>query len=472
MSDVLTVYQGTQTFLDLTEQFVYRPIMALEGPLRQVALAQHLANADLFPFPRVEQLTWAELCSPRAARAAAARLQAQYGGQVMQTHLGNSAIRMIMLKHFLQVPMVAMLAGTGVRAHAQWPHTGALYRYMFNAVEHVTAVSADLRDCAIERGCPADRITVVPIGVDPAEFSEVDRADRAGRPLHILMVGRLLPVKGHDYAIKALAGLPDDAPAWRATIIGAGLLRVQLQKRIDDCGLTDRVELVGVQPIVQVRQAMADADIFLHPSVTIDDGSREGCPTVIIEAQCRGLPLVATDSGGAREIMRDGQTGLLVPERDEQAMTHALLSVLNNKGMRLSMGHAAAEFVRANLTLARQADGYLEVIQSLAERYPPGTAELRRVPPGPPLPALMRAAWREGWVGADIAQPGLPVDACFRTWSPWRWNMRRRLRKVLYPAVCRFMGRGYRDPSGRDDADWESLRESGFPDLLKGAPHD
>jgi len=480
----LTIYQGITVYLKWSAAFVHRFFRSLEPHVRQVVLAHLVENADRFPMDAVERLRDRAFVGPGEAGLAASRLQRTYCADVLHTHLGYSATKLMLLKHFLQVPMVATFGGQDLCVRACWPDGGRLFRYVFRNAEQFVAVSDDLRRRAIELGCPAEKIVTIHRGVDADEFHYVDRSGRAGRPVEILMIGRLVEKKGHRYAVAALAALPKGAPPWRLTIIGDGPSKGAVRRRLRRAGLLARARMLDVMPPAQVRREMAAADIMLHPAVTTPDGDREGIPNVLMEAQATGLAVIATRHGGIPELVLDGETGLLTPERDTAALAAAIGRLLADAESRLRLGRAGAERIGRCFSIERQARAYLDIYRRLAERYPRGCAELRRVPDGPPLTVLMRAARAE-----SSARGYLPVVEVVEGFTTGRGagspsfrhravrGLRRRLplglkqrgKALMFGLGQRMFRRMLERNAAGDDRDWEALRGDGFPDPLAPA---
>ncbi len=229
----LTVYQAKcDAFLPWSEFFVYRLLKSLEPHVRQVVLTRRVEHAELFPMPHVEQLSIATLLSFYQSHRAACRLQSRYRGDLIHAHFGSSAAKLLVLKQLMRLPMVVTFGGKDISVHAQRKITGQIYRYMFDAVEQIVTVSEDLRQCAIARGCPPEKVVTIRRGVDLDEFSLVDRAARDVGRIDILMVSRLVQKKGHAHALAALARLPVQAPEWRLRIIGEGPQEKHLRRQV------------------------------------------------------------------------------------------------------------------------------------------------------------------------------------------------------------------------------------------------
>jgi hypothetical protein len=122
---------------------------------------------------------------------------------------------------------------------------------------------------------------------------------------------------------------------------------------------------------------MAEADLLIHCSVTARDGDKEGIPNVVVEAQATGLPVVATRHGGIAEVLREGETGLLVPERDAGALAQAVSSLARDRARRLAMGEAAAAFARAELDVEKQIARHVAIYEKLAAEHGSDSERMR-----------------------------------------------------------------------------------------------
>ncbi len=130
--------------------------------------------------------------------------------------------------------------------------------------------------------------------------------------------------KGLEVGLRAFALLRRELPGATWHIVGDGPLRPHLEALRQQLSLADSVLLHGTLPHPEARRVLDQAHILVAPSVTAQDGDQEGIPVVIMEAMAAGLPVVSTRHSGIPELVEDGVTGLLVPERDPEALAQAL----------------------------------------------------------------------------------------------------------------------------------------------------
>ncbi len=195
-------------------------------------------------------------------------------------------------------------------------------------------------------------------GLDLRKFSLTGHSpdsDRSGDIPVILAVGRLVEKKGFSYLIEATRLLIDGGHDVRLRIIGGGELRDALQSQIDAAGLQERVTLLGARPQEELIGLYREATVFALPSIVLENGDRDGIPNVLVEAMRLGLPVVSTAVSGIPELVKDGETGLLVPPRDTVALSSALARLLTDADLRTRLTAQAAQHVTAAFDLAANA---------------------------------------------------------------------------------------------------------------------
>lgn len=156
----------------------------------------------------------------------------------------------------------------------------------------------------------------------------------------ILCIARLVEKKGHKYLIRALDIIKQQALDFKCIMVGDGPLQEQLINQIEEKKLEDRVEFVGKFSQVQVKDILEQADIFCLPCIHASSGDRDGIPVALMEAMAKRLPVISTHMKGITELIKSGDNGLLVPERDEKALADALITLLKNANLRSRLAEA------------------------------------------------------------------------------------------------------------------------------------
>ncbi len=186
----------------------------------------------------------------------------------------------------------------------------------------------------------ADRIYRIHNGLNLAEFR---RATFPSDPPLIVAIGRLIAKKGFASLIRACALLVERGRSFGCEIFGGGPLESELREQIAKLGLQERIQLPGAKPQHEIRQRLADASVFVMPSVPEADGGMDNLPTVIMEAMATGLPVVSTKIGGIPEMVVENETGFLVRPEDAVALAGAIEKVTNDRSLGQRLGQAGYE---------------------------------------------------------------------------------------------------------------------------------
>lgn len=246
-------------------------------------------------------------------------------------------------KDTLIAALAARLAGTPliVRTRHLANKVGSMLSYTW-LPHRVTTVSNHVRDYLISRGVPASRIGTIysPIVLPPPIAHSTLRQELGLAPddIVVICVAVMRAAKGHKQLIEALAPLMATRANLHLVVVGAGSpVFEQTQAHIEKLGLAHRMHLLGTRR--DVPNLLAGADLFALPT------RQEASGTVFVEAAASGLPTVATDVGGVSEMMRDGETGFLVPLDDPAALQRALQTLIDDASLRTRMGQAGRRMV-------------------------------------------------------------------------------------------------------------------------------
>src|SRR5215475_10356928 len=200
-----------------------------------------------------------------------------------------------------------------------------LLRELCASAEFVGAETDYSRDLLAAR-CPEsrDKIFRVYNGIDLTRFPVVRTIRHPTGPVRFLSTGRLVPFKGFDILIDACAQLQNRALNFACEIIGDGPLRAELEARVEQHKLHERIHFAGEQSQNYVLRALRNSDIFVLASTTDERGASDIFPTVIAEAMASEKPVVSTTTAGIPELVANGKTGVLVPPRDAPALADAM----------------------------------------------------------------------------------------------------------------------------------------------------
>ncbi len=192
----------------------------------------------------------------------------------------------------------------------------------------------------------------------------------------IISVGRLIEKKGFGDLIEACRLLAAQGIDFRAEIIGEGPLDAALRTQIASAGLTRSVTLAGPLPQSEVIRRLGQSSVFALPCVTEAGGGMDNLPTVVMEAMAAGLSVVSTPLGGVPEMVRDGRTGFLVPERQPALLAEALARLLGNRELARSLGENGRREAAVRFAVAESAR-QLQAFFSSLSRNQSGTSTLR-----------------------------------------------------------------------------------------------
>jgi colanic acid/amylovoran biosynthesis glycosyltransferase len=292
-------------------------------------------------------------------RDALARLEA-HGSQghfdVIYCHFGHIAERARRLRSvgLFSGPLLAVFHAVDVTVLAEGPRP---YAKLFEEAERLLPISAHWQQRLIELGAPPEKVEVRHMGVDCAALKYLPRSLATGQAVRVVSVGRFVEKKGFEYSIRALAHAAKVlAQPLAYDLVGDGPLRTELEALARAEGVAERVTFHGSKRSDEVVALLANAQILMAPSVTASDGDKEGIPVVLMEAMAQGLPVISTLHSGIPELVRHGENGVLVPERDADALASALVELVRtseNWPLRLWKARQTieAEFDSARLTL-------------------------------------------------------------------------------------------------------------------------
>jgi glycosyltransferase involved in cell wall biosynthesis len=292
----------------------------------------HAAGLDLRAVRRVRRLV----------RALSPDVVVAHGGEA-QTYAALLPRRQVLV--CLAIGVSPDRATSGWRCRA--------YRWIYRRADLLTAVSGAVADhLSAAFGLPRDRVTVMVNARDPARFRLA--GERPGAPPRLAFVGHLTATKRPDMFVEVVRAIRAQRIEIEAVMAGDGPMLDSLRAATDG-----EIELLGAH--ADVAGVLAGASILCFTSAS----EGEGMPGVLIEAAMSGLPVVATDVPGVREVVRAGRTGIVVPEDGVDAFVAAVRALVLDPALRSSMGRAARAHAVERFSLRSSAHEWVQSLTAL-----------------------------------------------------------------------------------------------------------
>lgn len=276
---------------------------------------------------------------------------------VVAKRLGVFRGQVLLSLHGLDIRTLARLRGL-----RRW-----IWKWAFKHADAIVACSRGLADEAIrEFHLTQGHVVTIHNGVDASRLEQAVAAAGTGaepeaRVPMLLNLGTLEHKKGHDVLLKAFAHVAHRHPTARLQIMGrAGETKEATVRLIADLGLEGRVALMLDVPHQQALRALSSADVFVLSS------RNEAFSVALLEAGALGKPVVATEVCGVPELIENGQTGVLVPAEDHEALARGMLALLEDRSRAREYGARLRERVCSHFTLDSTSRGYLTLVGFMA----------------------------------------------------------------------------------------------------------
>ncbi|NJM20631.1 MAG: colanic acid biosynthesis glycosyltransferase WcaL [Richelia sp. RM2_1_2] len=222
------------------------------------------------------------------------------------------------------------------------------------------------RQRAIQLGCDEKKIIVHGSGIDCSRFRFQARYPDDSGLIRIATTGRLIEKKGIEYAIRAIAEVVKVYPNVEFNIIGDGELKEHFAQIIQELNIADKVHLKGWRNQKEIISILDETHIFVAPSVTASDGNQDAPVNTLKEAMAMGLPVIGTLHGGIPELIEDGISGFLVPERDASAIADKLIYLIEHPEIWQQMGLSGRKKVEMHYDINKLNSELVEIYQLIS----------------------------------------------------------------------------------------------------------
>jgi Glycosyltransferase len=214
-------------------------------------------------------------------------------------------------------------------------------------------------------GVDHEKLHVIKAGINVERFQR--KTDYKANNT-ILYVGRLIRVKGLEYLIQALKHLTNFNIKFKVRIVGEGPMENELKELATKLNVNDLVEFKGFVPNDKLPSVYEDSQVFVHPSVELPDGRRDGIPVSMMEAMSMELPVVSTYCSGIPELVEDGWNGILVKQRDSLQLAEAIRYLLENPSVAKEYGRRGREKIVREHNVRRNAEKLLNIFKDVSSK--------------------------------------------------------------------------------------------------------
>lgn len=259
---------------------------------------------------------------------------------IIHCQFGTLGLKAVLLKQIgaINCKVVTSLRGYDVTMILN--ENPGIYSELFREGDLFLPVCQSLKERLIHAGCDEKKIVVHYSGIDCSKFEYSQRQRINGEHIKVLTIARLVEKKGVAFAIEAVADLISKGEKILYTVIGDGMLYENLKQMIERMGIEQHVKLLGWKTQEEIKRLLQEAHVLVAPSLTSVSGDQEGIPNAIKEAMATGLPVISTFHSGIPELVTDGVSGFLVPERDVGSLADSLAYLIRHPEICNDMGKA------------------------------------------------------------------------------------------------------------------------------------
>ncbi|MBL8014467.1 MAG: glycosyltransferase [Candidatus Omnitrophica bacterium] len=358
----LIVAHYNEVFFARSETFIYHYISNFTQ-ISPILIARTFENFEFFPYSKPDCYSLPiEFPQRRTPAWLSAKLSQKLFGtcftgeeilcrqkrvKLIHAHFGPQGYFAVNWFEKKRIPVITNFYGFDVSELPNDPLWQRRFKILFELGRLFLVEGKFMKEKLFQIGCPKEKIQIQRIAIPLDKLTFRPRLPKSSQEKTVfIFCGRFVEKKGLAYIIDALAEIKESRSDFEFRVIGDGPLKEEIQQQVKERNLLKHVLFLGFLTYEKYIEELSKADIFIHPSVTSRTGDTEGgAPTVILEAQAMGLPVVATYHADIPNIVSPQQSALLSKERDIQGLTANILKILNNQDQWAQMGKAGRAFV-------------------------------------------------------------------------------------------------------------------------------
>lgn len=378
-------------YLPFGENWIYTQIAGLKR-YRPIVMTKRSKNLDYFSLAAVGgevveayNTPWQQLYEKIAKKVLYKQYPAYFRAfertspVILHSHFAQHAYDDLSLRHRFGVPHVVSCYGADLWKFAEIPKQRRRYQVVFDEADMFLVEGNAMRQRAVDLGCKPEKVRVHHLGIDLQRIRYVARTPPTDGIVRCLMAGRAIEKKGLIYGLQAFANVAARHSKVHLTIMTWGeaaykrKIIAELKHFVSTNSLSDRVTWYGLQPYPEYVRITEASHIFMVPSVLASNGDAEGgCPVTAMELSAAGMPIIGFAHCDIPEVVVDGTSGLLVPEKDVDGLTDQLAQLVSTPAIWQSMGaagraHIAAQY-NAETQVSRLEDIYRELLEESGHR--------------------------------------------------------------------------------------------------------
>lgn len=286
---------------------------------------------------------------------------------IIHCQFGTLAHLVLKLKAIRAVQGKLVTSFRGVDISKKLAQNNDMYTELFSRGALFLPVCSHFKDILVKLGCDETKTYVLYSGIQTQEL-EFKIKSSFGHPVQLLSVGRLVKKKGFEYSIRAINEIVKQGISVQYRIIGDGVEYGTLMDTITKCNIERYVSILGWKDHNDVLRMIRESDILIVPSITTDEGDKEGIPNVLKEAMALGVPVITTFHSGIPELVIDNETGFLVPERNYIDIASRIQYIIENPNTVYDIIKKARKKVESEFNTDTLNDALVDIYSSVLNR--------------------------------------------------------------------------------------------------------
>ena len=264
---------------------------------------------------------------------------------VLLCEYGPSGVEMMPIAKRMNLTLIVHFHGYDAYRKDILESYGKYYQALFKQAKDIVVVSEHMKNQLLSLGCSASNLHLMPYGINLKLFKINEQQNK---DITFVSCGRFVAKKAPEITIKAFVKVLEKLPEAKLVMIGDGELLELCKNLVNQIGVTDSIEFKGAIRQEELVEILNQSKIFIQPSITTVDNDSEGTPLSILEAGACGLPVIATMHGGILEVIKDGETGYLLDERDVDGLADRMYLLAINTALIKEMGFKASQTISKN----------------------------------------------------------------------------------------------------------------------------